>query len=232
MLAFLVAGSWAGLHVYSVFFFELSWSTAPFAVAMTMALCWLSVGLFIVAHDAIHGSLAPGRPGVNRLVGQVMTTLYAGFSYNRLETNHHRHHDEAGTGGDPDFSVNHPTSFFPWFYEFVRRHFGLRPLLWVHAVTGTYVFLLGADYKNVVLFYGIGSMTSALQLFYFGTFLPHRHGQDAFLDKHRTRSTNFGWLGSLLSCYHFGYHHEHHLYPYEPWWRLPARRGELPVASP
>ena len=31
-------------------------------------------------------------------------------------------------------------------------------------------------------------------------------------------------LGSLVTCYHFGYHHEHHLYPAVPSWRLPAAR--------
>ena len=31
---------------------------------------------------------------------------------------------------------------------------------------------------------------------------------------------------SLLTCYHFGgYHHEHHLHPGVPWWRLPGTRA-------
>ena len=31
---------------------------------------------------------------------------------------------------------------------------------------------------------------------------------------------------SLLSCFHFGYHHEHHRAPWIAWWRLPAFRRE------
>ncbi|HYD98464.1 MAG TPA: fatty acid desaturase, partial [Alphaproteobacteria bacterium] len=31
-------------------------------------------------------------------------------------------------------------------------------------------------------------------------------------------------LVSLLTCYHFGHHHEHHLRPDVPWWRLPSLR--------
>jgi beta-carotene ketolase (CrtW type) len=29
---------------------------------------------------------------------------------------------------------------------------------------------------------------------------------------------------SLLTCFHFGYHHEHHDTPWVPWWKLPAQR--------
>ena len=40
------------------------------------------------------------------------------------------------------------------------------------------------------------------------------------------------WLASLLTCFHFGMHHEHHLSPNTPWWRLPeARREALRLAS-
>ena len=80
----------------------------------------------------------------------------------------------------------------------------------------------------------ISILTGTFQLFYFGTFLPHRHlpanGSPMFADHHRTRSNGYGTLMSLLTCFHFGYHHEHHLHPGEPWWRLPAeyrRRASL-----
>ena len=67
-------------------------------------------------------------------------------------------------------------------------------------------------------------MLSSLQLFAFGTWLPHRRGEQPFADRHRARSSGFGWLASLLTCFHFGYHHEHHLWPGVPWWRLPRVR--------
>ena len=35
-------------------------------------------------------------------------------------------------------------------------------------------------------------------------------------------------LVSFVSCYHFGYHWEHHVAPHVPWWRLPeARRNTI-----
>lgn len=228
-LAFLVTAAWLALHVYAVHVFELRWSTAPLVPLMMAALCWLSVGLFIISHDAIHGSLAPGRPALNRAIGWIVTTLYAGFDFDRLKANHDRHHAAPGTKDDPDFSAEHPRAFVPWFREFFLRHFGLRPLVFVNSVVLVYWLVLGVPMIKIVLFYGIPSLASAVQLFYFGTYRPHRHegAVPDFADEHRTRSSGYGWLTSLLTCYHFGYHREHHLYPQDPWWRLPQRRQDM-----
>ncbi len=228
-LAWAVIGAWAVLHIYAVHVFELSLAVLPLVPVMMLALCWLSVGLFIISHDAIHGSLAPGRPRINRAMGWLVMTLYAGFDYDRLKTNHDLHHVSPGTAEDPDFSASHPRAFVPWFREFFMRHFGLRPLIFVNSVVLVYWLVIGAPTLNIVLFYGIPALGSAVQLFYFGTYRPHRHeGEPRFADQHRARSSGYPWLVSLLSCYHFGYHHEHHLYPHEPWWRLPGRRLDRP----
>ena len=61
-LAAMIAGSWLGIHAYAMFVFELSWSTLPLALAMAAIQCWLSVGVFIVCHDAMHGTLVPNNP--------------------------------------------------------------------------------------------------------------------------------------------------------------------------
>ena len=60
-----------------------------------------------------------------------------------------------------------------------------------------------------------------------GTYLPHRPGTQPFTDRHRSRSNGYPWLVSLLTCVHVGYHHEHHLNPNVPWWRLPHVRNQL-----
>ena len=38
----------------------------------------------------------------------------------------------------------------------------------------------------------------------------------------RSQTVNY-WprLISLLTCYHYGYHREHHAMPHVPWWQLP-----------
>ena len=87
-----------------------------------------------------------------------------------------------------------------------------------------YWAVVGVPLANIVLLYGLPAIGSSVQLFYFGTFRPHRHNAHGFADKHRARSEGFGTVASLFSCFHFGYHHEHHLSPHVPWWGLPARR--------
>ena len=72
-----------------------------------------------------------------------------------------------------------------------------------------------------MLFWAAPAVLSAVQLFYFGTYLPHRREAQDFADQHRTRTNEFPAIISLLTCFHFGYHHEHHSHPSAPWWRLP-----------
>lgn len=226
-----IVGAWLFLHIWGVHIFDLTLTNAWVILPVAAVQCWLTVGLFIIAHDAIHGSLAPARPNVNTAVGWITMTIYAGFNYRRFYGAHHDHHDHVGSADDPDFSAQHPTNFWRWYAEFMTRHFGWRPLIFVNVVVGFYWLVLGASMANIFFFYGLPSLVSSVQLFYFGTFRPHRHTSTDFADEHRARTSEFPWLPSLLTCYHFGYHHEHHLFPYEPWWRLPARRlhGSLPT---
>jgi beta-carotene ketolase (CrtW type) len=221
-LASLVLLSWIAIHVAGVFFFEISWRSLPFVPVIVAVQCWLTVGLFIVAHDAMHRSLAPGWPRVNAAIGAFILTIYAGFAWRRVRGAHMAHHDAPGTAADPDFFADEPDRFWPWFRTFFARYFGARSILFVCSVVTLYILVLGAPVQNVVLFYGLPSLLSSLQLFYFGTFRPHRHEEEAFIDRHNARSNQFGYLASLLTCFHFGYHHEHHSQPWVPWWALPA----------
>ncbi len=227
LLAAAIIASWAALHVFAVFLFRPTGTQWAWAIPIVAVQTWLCVGLFIVAHDAMHGSLAPGRPSVNRSVGRLSLLLYAGFWMDRLAPKHFDHHRHVGTGRDPDFHEDHPTRLVPWFGQFMRRYFGLREFLVLAAISWTYMLLLGVRLENLLLFWALPSILSSLQLFYFGTFLPHRHEDAPFADAHNARSNEYPWLVSLLTCFHFGYHREHHLSPGTPWWRLPAERRRL-----
>lgn len=232
-LAAAVVVAWLCLHLAGVFVFTLEgrwWWWVPAAIALQT---WLSVGLFIVAHDAMHGSLAPRWPRLARAIGALCVALYAGFSYERLRGAHRRHHEAPGTAADPDFHAEQPHSFWPWLLRFFRGYFKLRQFAWLTAVLATYL-VLGARPLNLALFWGLPAVLSALQLFVVGTWLPHRHrireGHDPagdFMDEGRARSLDVGWLPSLLACFHFGLHREHHAHPHVPWWRLPALRHAL-----
>lgn len=223
-LSAVIGAAWLGLHIYSVFVHPLSGVGLVFAPILVLAICWLNVGLFIIAHDCMHGSLAPGRPALNRWVGRIALALYAGFSFDRLLPKHFEHHRRPGSPEDPDFHADHPKHFGRWYLAFFRQYFGLRELLVLTAVVAFYVFMLRAPYANLLLFWALPAILSSLQLFYFGTFLPHRQGDRAFDDRHNARSNDFSWLVSLLTCFHFGYHLEHHRSPQTPWWGLPAQR--------
>lgn len=224
-LALAIAGSWLGIHAYGMFVFELTWNNWPFALALAAVQCWLSVGVFIVCHDAMHGTLAPGRPKLNAGIGAVLLALYAGFAWKQMRDAHFTHHKLSGHAGDPDFDEHHPDNFWRWYATFFRRYFGWRSILFVHTVVGIYWLVLGIPMAQIVMLYGLPALASSLQLFYFGTYRPHCHRESQpFADRHNARSNDFGTLASLATCFHFGYHLEHHHRPDVPWWGLPAAK--------
>ena len=231
MLAASVFAGWLTLHILGMTVVEVRPSTLPLVLAMALAQCWLSVGLFIVAHDAMHGSLAPGRPRLNGAIGATLLFLYAGFAWRRMRAAHFEHHRAPGSAADPDFDADHPRDFLRWYATFLRRYFGWPSFVYVNAVVLLY-WALGVPVLNIMLLYGLPAIASSLQLFYFGTFRPHRHDEDDFADSHHARSETFGLLVSLATCFHFGYHHEHHLNPAVPWWGLPASRRDTVSAEP
>jgi beta-carotene ketolase (CrtW type) len=225
-LAFAIVIAWIALHIATVFFFPLSWSTAPLAAVVVVVQTWLYVGMFIVAHDCMHGSLVPFKPWANKLMGRVCLFLYAGFFFDELNRAHHRHHRHSGTHDDPDFDDHPPYGYWRWFAKFFLEYFSLKQVAILVAVFLVYTFVFNVSQWNALIFWGVPGVLSALQLFTFGTYLPHRPAETPFPDRHNARTNNLPpWL-SLLTCFHFGYHHEHHLYPTVPWWRLPSVRGK------
>ena len=223
LLALMITGAWACVHLYSLFVHEISaplWQT----LALIALQCWLYVGIFIIAHDTIHGSLLPGKPKINAAIGTAIMFVYAGFNWRLMAAAHHAHHAQSGTEGDPDFNAADPHRFWPWYYKFFTTYFGLRQIMILAGFTLLYIFL-AAPYINTIIMWAVPAILSSVQLFYFGTYLTHRHAEP-FPDHHNARTNRYPkWL-SLLTCFHFGYHHEHHLYPQEPWWRLPYRKAK------
>ncbi|WP_316013268.1 fatty acid desaturase [Roseobacter sp. HKCCA0434] len=219
LLAALVVAAWAATLWLGLAGLDWSrlWPLAPLVIAVQ---CWLYVGIFIIVHDAIHGTLVPGHPRANRVAGRVLALLYAGFSFDRLAEKHHAHHRHSGTAEDPDFSADHPIAFWPWYREFFATYFGLGQVA-VLALASVLLSLTGLPLWRLLTFWALPSILSSLQLFYFGTYLPHRHEDHGFADQHNARSLEMPWLLSLLTCFHFGHHHTHHARPGVPWWRLP-----------
>ncbi|WP_410217249.1 fatty acid desaturase [Paracoccus sp. (in: a-proteobacteria)] len=220
MLSGGIITAWLVLHVHAVWFLDAP--AHPVQAALVFAgLVWLSVGLFIIAHDAMHGAVVPGRPRANKAIGQLALWLYAAFSWRKLITKHMAHHRHAGTDDDPDFGHGGPVR---WYFKFVFTYFGWREFWLLGGTVMLYALILGARWPYVA-FWALPSIAASIQLFVFGTWLPHRHDDQPFPDRHNARSMRLSNPASLMTCFHFGgYHHEHHLHPTVPWWRLPRMR--------
>lgn len=227
LLAAAIGSAWAAIHIGGIFFWQ--WTAAPAAIAvaagLVLAQAWLSTGLFIIAHDCMHGSFAPGRAGLNRIVGVICLGAYAGLSYQALYPKHHAHHAAPGTEADPDFNPTAPRHAGSWFLRFFRGYYTHAQIARITVAAVVYM-LLGASLLNIAVFWAVPALLALVQLFLFGTYLPHRHENTPFADAHNARGNGLSPLGSLATCFHFGtYHHEHHLSPMTPWWRLPRVEG-------
>lgn len=227
VLASGIAAAWLGVHFAGVFGPPLAAWSLPLLLGVLLVQTWLSTGLFIIAHDCMHGALAPGRPQRNQAVGRLALMIYAGLDYDRFMPAHFAHHKHVGTADDPDFHAGAPTAAGRWFLHFFGNYYTHIQLVRITVVACVYL-LFGASLVNIAVFWAVPALLAVVQLFVFGTFLPHRHTGEAFADRHRARSFGPGGLFSLATCFHFGgYHHEHHLAPQTPWWRLPAMRREV-----
>ncbi len=223
-LAVVLLVTWAASHVATVFFFDWQRSSHLAVPFMVCWLCWLYVGLFIVAHDCMHGTLSTNAR-VNRVVGTLCLVLYACFDFEQMRSKHRQHHEYAGTSRDPDFFASRPHSFRAWYLKFFREYSTLRQYAGITALSWVYIYLLHVPVANVLVFWALPALLSSVQLFAFGTYLPHRPSSQPFEDHHNARSNSFPYWLSLITCFHFGYHHEHHVAPHEPWWRLPDVRS-------
>ena len=228
---------WFGHLTYALFFVSIGLPLVPrFGdVADVMLLVarilfhvfvqgYLYTGLFITAHDAIHGTVHQSK-SINRWLGRVSAFLFAAFSYRRLHTNHMKHHRAPGGEEDPDF---YPRSqnILIWFGVFFYRY---ATILQILLMAGMYnLLILVAPTGNVILFWIIPTFLGTFQLFYFGTFLPHRYPHTPDMEPHRARSQKKNHVFALLSCYFFGYHHEHHESPRTTWWRLYLLKKDSP----
>nr|WP_271544143.1 fatty acid desaturase [Pelobium sp.] len=172
----------------------------------------LYTGLFITAHDAMHGTVAPKNKRFNVFIGQICTAFYALFPFYKLNEKHHQHHAFVHTEKDPDY---HHGNFFVWYFNFIKQY-----ITWWQIVAMSIIYnvlKLWIPEQNLLLFWVFPSLLSTLQLFYFGTYLPHK-GEHENIHQSKSQSKNHIW--AFLSCYFFGYHYEHHDAPSTPWWRL------------
>jgi beta-carotene ketolase (CrtW type) len=201
-------------------FFSLTQVTVdisnPWLYVHILIQLYLFTGLFITGHDAMHGTVSKNRP-LNQAIGYLCAFLYAGMWYRSLIRYHGLHHMYPATERDPDYSVG-SQNFFVWWFRFMMHYLTWIQLL-IMAVLYNILRIWFPDW-TIISFWVIPAVLSTFQLFYFGTFLPHRLPHTETMGVHKARTLRSFHLWAMLSCYFFGYHREHHESPRTPWWQL------------
>jgi beta-carotene ketolase (CrtW type) len=229
--------SWIGLLVALGIF--AAWLTSlayllGVSLAMTPAIesllavgfrTFLHTGLFILAHDAMHGSLFPPSRVINQWIGRFALGCYGFLSYERCLSHHWHHHRYTGLSQDPDGHHGMAHNPLLWYCKFISAYLPVPALILLLTILGVIAYgfhrWLGVSIINFFLFCILPLILSSLQLFLFGTYFPHRNQDADPGNVHPVQSSNLPFLWSFLACYHFSYHWEHHEYPMIPWYRLP-----------
>jgi beta-carotene/zeaxanthin 4-ketolase len=210
----LVAAIVVTIWIASLVFFcaiESDRSTYLWILPGVLSRTFIQTGLFIVAHDAIHGSVFPNNRRVNDSIGWLTVTLFAFLNYQTLTINHWQHHRHPGRAEDPDF---YDGNMVVWYLKFMQGYINFKQIV---------TQLVGLGLALIVMYFGLH--IPLLNLFFFGTYLPHRPGK--IENRHHAVSSYYHPIVSFFTCYHFGYHWEHHEYPALPWYSLPAARQTI-----
>ncbi|TYA71505.1 fatty acid desaturase [Seonamhaeicola marinus] len=174
----------------------------------------LFTGLFITAHDAMHGTVSSNKI-LNDTIGWITSLLFAFNFYDRLLVKHHEHHRHVASDKDPDYHES--GKLLIWYYNFIKKYTTIKQL--VLMTISLQLLRLIFPLENLLLFWILPSILSTFQLFYFGTYIPHKDGH-SHNNKHNSGSLKKNHVLAFFTCYFFGYHYEHHDAPHVPWWRL------------
>ena len=215
LVALIIISAWIIHLILSLVYLKVNFFD-PFFYINIFIQAYLFTGLFITAHDSMHRTLSKNIK-LNRLFGQLSTFLFACMSYNKLLKNHMHHHRYPGTENDPDFSFV-TQNFFLWWGLFLWRYTTILQIVLMGIIFN--ILKIWFNELNTLMFWVLPAFLSTLQLFFFGTYLPHKkpHIHNMLPHNARTQKKNHVW--AMLSCYFFGYHFEHHENPGIPWWQL------------
>lgn len=80
LVALVVVVLWISSLAF-LLFIDIDPLTPLWLLPAVLGRTFIQTGLFIVAHDAIHGVVAPGDRRVNNRIGQLALSLYALLPY-------------------------------------------------------------------------------------------------------------------------------------------------------
>jgi len=215
VIALTVLLCWLGHLVYSLLGAPLS-AVSGYSYVHVLIQTYLYTGLFITGHDAMHGLVNSSRK-VNDLFGWIASIFFAGLSYRKLRENHYLHHQFPASEKDPDYYMG-SQNVFVWWFVFLKRYATVWQFLFMAVVFN--VLKIWIDTPRLIVFWIVPAILSSFQLFFVGTYLPHRKPHEGTMEPHRARSQKGPHWWAMLSCYFFGYHWEHHEIPRIPWWQL------------
>ena len=86
-IALTIIGLW-GLSLSALLTLDLAGINSVLLLLGVLCQTFLYTGLFITAHDAMHGTVCQARPRVNNTIGTIAVRLYALFSYRKLLEKH------------------------------------------------------------------------------------------------------------------------------------------------
>jgi beta-carotene/zeaxanthin 4-ketolase len=214
-IAIIIIILWLGHLGYSLFFADVNFAS-PFFYLHVLIQAYLYTGLFITAHDAMHGTVSANRK-LNNFIGHLSVTLFAFLSFRILSKKHYLHHRFPASEKDPDFSVK-SNNFFVWWFVFMKNYITWWQILFM-AVTYN-ILLIWFNQFQLIFFWFLPAIIATFQLFFFGTWLPHRRPITEDMKPHNARTLKKNHFLAMLTCYFFGYHSEHHQSPTTPWWEL------------
>ena len=222
LIAISIIVLWA-LHLVYILLNITPAANNPWMYLHIVLQAYLYTGLFITAHDAMHGNIS-SKKQVNTFFGYLASFLFAGMYYRRLRKNHGRHHKYSASEQDPDFYAG-SQNFLKWWAVFMWRYVTIIQLVIMAGIYNVLIRIPGVSDLDALLFWALPAIMGTLQLFWAGVYWPHRLPHKEKMGRHRARTQSKNHLWAMLSCYFFGYHREHHNNPRIPWWQLYKSKG-------
>src|SRR4028118_379321 len=171
----LIAGSVMLLWLSSLILFlaiDISQISVLWIVPAVLLRAFLQTGIFITAHDAIHGTIFPQNRKVNDFIGYLAARMYVLLPYKTLLEKHRLHHRYPASEKDPDFCEHGRENPLFWYANFMKGYLEGRQS-WVLLIGMSLIFYsllwgLNIPIINLILFWLLPLFLSSIQLFYFG----------------------------------------------------------------